>query len=82
MYFHDRSPNLNLAYTVLHRTVVLAVLKRAKLRWHFYFCVVKQFFNGKYLDAWKVFIPVWGMVKACAGCLRCHISAWVLKRDK
>src|SRR5438105_5517206 len=61
---------------------LLRLLECAKLGWHFDFCMVKQFFNGKYLDAGKVLIPAWGMVKARADCLCSHISAWVLKRDK
>src|SRR2546429_2182353 len=53
----------------------LRLLECAKLRRHFYFCMVEQFFNGKYLDAGIVFIPAWGMVKSCADCFSSHIFA-------
>src|SRR5207249_6319770 len=60
----------------------LRLLEGAKLRGHFYSCVVEQFFYGKYLNAGVVLVPSWGMIKARANCFSGHISAWVLKRDK
>src|SRR6266487_129861 len=59
----------------------LSLLECAKLRGHFDFCVVEQFINGQYLNARKVFIPAWGMVKTCFECLCYHVACWLFQCD-